>query len=129
MKTFEEYDQLMQAGKMTLSRRSFDIEVTLYADGAQIYLSAVVYTGRNYLPRAVREAAEQEIGIPGALIDSFLPVDAFQIKVEHLGKFDCSDAMDWAHLIQEFIWICNEWRFRLEIRGREELVFVGRKSK
>jgi hypothetical protein len=124
MLALEEFGKLLEQGKRSLMLCGFEVASRLFNEGEQIYLSTAVLMTRAQLAPSVLEIVREGHQIEGGQLDAFLREENGTIYLEYLGPMECESAVQYIHLLQEFIWIANEWRYRLDLKGKEDLVSI-----
>jgi hypothetical protein len=126
MLSLEEFGKLLEEGKRTVAMCGFEVTTRLFEDGEGVYLSTPVLICRSDLLNDIRESIRFGEKVEGSGLDTFLRIDEeFGIVyLEHLGPMAAETPVEYIHLLQEFVWVANEWRYRLDLRGRGDLVSI-----
>jgi hypothetical protein len=124
MLALEEFGKLLEQGQRTILLCGFELTSRLYDDGQQIYLTAAVMVNRAQIADSIMEAIREGQIVEGAGLDTFLRLDEASgtIYLDYLGPMVAETPVHYIQMLQEFIWIANEWRYRLDLKGKEDLV-------
>lgn len=108
---------------------SFDYEGTsltmsVFNNGSQFDLSALVYEGGNYIPTSVRRCV-LEAEFPSS-IKTDLKIDEglFQITLYHTSPFHHLNDIKFQNTLEEFSHLVSKWRLILDENDRNDLVHV-----
>ena len=123
MLALEEFGKLLEEGHRTVTLCGFELTAKLFDDGSQVYLSTPVMIYRTDLSPAVRDAVREGATVEGSQLDGFLRLDESKgiVYLDYLGPMEAESGVEYIHLLQEFIWIANEWRYRLDLKGKLDL--------
>jgi hypothetical protein len=90
-------------------------------------LATPVYFGGNFIPKSVRLCLSQKAPfLKDAAIKTHLTVDElnFRIWLNYLGSLDHMTGERLNAVLEEFSWIADEWRLRLDEHDRNDLIHV-----
>lgn len=103
-----------------------EILVRLNNRGEEILLSTPVYNGGNYIPNKVREAVANKKLIKSELmnIELITDEDKFEIILQYKDRADHLDLRKFKEDLEEFAWLAEEWRFRLDEEDHNDRLHV-----
>ncbi len=120
------FSQLANQGFVVVPFQGSDILMRLIDKTSKLSLTTLVYEGRNYIPRSVRECLSRRSSTfqPGIL--TFLTVDEsqFEVRLNYLGRTESVGVEDLQSLLEEFSAIAEKWRLYLDDHDKHDLVHV-----
>jgi hypothetical protein len=121
MLALEEFGRLLEEGRRVVTLCGFDLTAKLFGEGEQVYLSTSVRIPQE-VTSAIRDLVREGATVEGAQLDAFLRLDEKEgiIYLDYLGPMTAESGVEYIHLLQEFIWIANEWRYRLDLKDRQD---------
>jgi len=119
-------DDLNEGKSTTIRLLGALIEVRSCLNSSKLWLSTVIYDGRNYIPKSVREALQSPSPIPRSQIPTFVTIDEkkFQLTLNYLGLLPERDPQQFKDLLEQFAWDAEEWRYYLDDFDKRDLIHV-----
>lgn len=90
-------------------------------------LATPVYFGGNFIPKSVRSCLSQKAPFATqSSIKTHLTVDEpnFRIWLNYIGSLDHMNGERLKEVLEEFSWLADEWRLKLDEHDRNDLIHV-----
>lgn len=103
-----------------------DITVRIFENSSKISLTSPVYFGGNFIPKSVRQCANQKPPFPPGAVKTYLSIDenAYQVYLNYSGLTSNLSNNKFKDLLEEFTWQAEEWRLFLDEHDKNDLVHV-----
>ena len=118
--------QLLLHGFASLHTGGSPIRLRVVKDSTRVVLSTPVYKGHNYIPKSVRDTIKKRDNFGGVKLQTKLSVEeeVYLILLHCSESLEHLDRKQFQDILEEFIWIAEEWRKLLEDRGRGDLIHI-----
>ncbi len=105
-----------------------DVSVRIFGRQKNVSLSTPVYFGGNYIPQSVRLSLNQSLPLQNMTLKTFFSIDEenFRIYLHHNNVLESMNDASFRDLLDDFIWIAEEWRLFLDENDRNDLVYVSK---
>lgn len=106
-----------------------NISIRFFDDTAKVFLTAVAYTGSNYIPQSVRKSLLKKNVVHPSFIKTYFSIDEdiFQIKINYLGHPDILTRESFKDVVHEFGILVEKWRLYLDEHDKRDLIHVRTK--
>lgn len=104
-------------GKITV--KSFD-------HGDKIFLSTLVYSGGNYIPKSVRNCLRHRAPFDSIFIRTTLKVDEdnFSVHLNYLGNMEMMNDHRLIGILEDFSGLAAKWRDYLDEHDENDRVYI-----
>ena len=119
-------DELKERGNAQIRLLGSTITAKSCLNSSKLWLSAVIYGGKNYIPDSVRQCQQALSPVPHSKIPTFVTVDEkkFQLVLNYVGIMPKSNTPEVKDLIEQFSWDAEEWRYFLDDFDKRDLIRV-----
>jgi hypothetical protein len=118
-----------QMTQFSIDGQTLSIE---FGEHVNCYLITIpVYYGHNFIPKSVRQSVSETAPLVYEQgLQTYLKIDErkCQIHLCYLGSLEELSLENIKEIIEEFLWIGEEWRSFLEEQGYQDLVHVSVKK-
>lgn len=103
-----------------------DIQLRQLEKKLQLELTALVYSGGNFIPKSVQKGLTEKVAFGNEEFPTYLSLDevSCQIKLSHLCSMEGLSKVQFVDILEEFSFQIKGWRDLLDDRGRDDLVYV-----
>lgn len=108
-----------------------DVTVQIFDNSTKISLTTPVYFGGNYIPNSVRLGIKKSPPFDkDQTIKTTLSVneESFRVFLHYIGSTEILNNTKFAHLLENFCYLAEEWRIYLDEHDKNDLVYIYQRS-
>lgn len=103
-----------------------NVSIRIFDKATQISFTTPVYFGGNYIPQSVRSSLNKPPALQGVTLKTMTTIDEenFSIYLHHHSHMQGINEENLLTLLEEFLWIADEWRLYLDEHDKNDLVYI-----
>lgn len=118
--------KLEQESPVQLQVEGIDVLVRAFDGASKVSLNTSVYLGGNFIPQSVRRCLNEKAIFANDHIKTYFSIDEehFTIYLNYLGTLQSLKSTQLKVLLEDFAFLADNWRLRLDEHDKQDLVHV-----